>query len=393
MFTATTGGLLLNGIVHLVVTTVITFLTSCMEFLIGTVCVRIRFITSLNSIDTKRAIKYLSEHCCSSSELLMNGEQTRPNTWIVCWRPLCIAHVSTEIGQRKWGDDDSCDVVVFWPVWRVPPRELVPAFDPPEPMRAGAVTLKVLNKTTSGMDFTTWTREDETFNMDRCPTAAHDAARRMIESLECSDTHSKVFYVNGPPGSGKTSASMILAWMLNGYYIDSYDFIASKTRLNRVIHDCIPSRKAPVIVSVSEADCKITDVVLGKRVCGKKKNKRVVDTDVDTDRDAYDKGSLITLLDNINYRFENVVFVMSGNTPFTQLQAELIDPAFTRPGRIEVVNVGGDNTYDRCTPSATASCASPPISPSTPEKSDTDTDTDTDNDTDTDSNTESDSTR
>jgi hypothetical protein len=214
----------------------------------------------------------------------------------------------------------------------------------------GTVELKVMSKMSS--DYGVWEREMTDFDILKCPPAAHVAAEAMRAAVEAR-TH-MVFYVNGPPDTGKSTSARILTHLLGGTFVDSYDFTNPSHKVDRLIKDALPNSRCPLVISLNEADDTIARVL--------KRSKRQAQKDDDDDDDSegpqgdqqadvHSKTTLNNLLDRANHHQsvnKPFVIVLSGNTPFRRLTARFGgDASITKPTRIRVVNVGGDAEYDR----------------------------------------------
>ena len=293
---------------------------------------RLVFMTSVDAVATKRAMAYVTKHHNFAGAWLTNCGHTIPIGWVFSWKMMWAAHVDLAPGQRRWGEESMSDINIYWPVWRTPPTELVHA-PQPRVMRKGATMLFTMVKMTS--DYCAWNKDEQVFNIDRCPPAATVAAKSMMDHVRQTDTRSGVFYVNGPPDTGKTSSGMILSKLLGAYYVDSYDFMNKGHKLSCLLRDASPEMKAPLVIGMSEADVKIL-AVMHKNIDKKKAGG-----------DVYDKGTLNSLLDAINYTHEDVILVLTGNTPFKHLELQLGDPSCTKATRMTVVCVGGDSDFCR----------------------------------------------
>jgi hypothetical protein len=318
----------------------------------GFVFRKLRFMTEIDSVATRRAVAFLKDRRGTMfTTALANEDDTVPIDWMVNLRDGWIALSVITVGQRRWGEEHATDLIVWVPRWwRTLPPELV--VGPSRPVdaaltltRVGTVELKVMKKLPSS--YCAWMRGAKPFTIHKCPRAAHVAAEAMRVAVEAQAN--RVFYVNGPPDTGKTTSAMILAHLMGGIYVDSYDFANPSHKFDVLLEHAKPCPGCPLVVSVNEADDKIARVL--------RKNRKNQDKDTDTDTadcseygpaDVHDKGTLNNLLDRVNHQDEDVIFVLSGNTPFRRLVARFGDDAsITKPTRISVVNVGGDAEYDR----------------------------------------------
>ena len=300
---------------------------------------RLRFITDVDSVATRRAMEFVKRHHNFSAEWLVDGVETVPEGQILCIRRHMqwVAYAAVGVGLRRFGEESTTDLTIYWPRWRTPPPELVSAPCPFE-LRKGAVMLRWMIKLAS--DYCGWDKEEHVFNIDQCPPEASKVAAVMKAIVETKFTRSCVFYVNGPPDTGKTTSGLILAHLMGGHYVDSYDFTNSSHRLKVLLKIARPTPQEPLIISVSEADHKII------AVAGATRKTKSCDR-----QDVYDKGTLNDLLDSINHIHENVVLLLSGNTPFKHMELRLNeiigDTSCTKATRMTVMNIGGDSDFQR----------------------------------------------
>lgn len=311
-------------------------------------CISTRVSFESADVSSKRAMQFVLRNHTASTDWAVSNGVSLPSGYIICRKVMCFAHVTFKVGQPRWGDEHSTDVLIWCPRWISLPAELVVPPTLPPALEGGAVTLKFMKRMNT--NHCGWDKVDAEFDIMNCPDAAFEAASSMLLVVQGKKNHGNVFYVNGPTGTGKTTAAMILAHKMNGYFIE-YDMTSSGSKFEKLVTDSCPTLEQPLIVSVSEADKKIEQIA---GVSGKKLGDK---------RDVYDKHSLFKLLDAVNFQRKHVVLVMSGNTPFQKLKANLCDPSYTRDTRMTVVNVGGDDTHDR---RVDESVDDGPIAPTTP---------------------------
>lgn len=310
---------------------------------------------------SRMAMRYVLRHYTLATGWTVCNGAMIPVGYILCVRPragiVFWAHSTLKVGLRTFGEDHSVDVVIWW-LRGTPPADLMSSEMPvPPPLADGFVISHEMAKLTS--DYCAWELEEVHFNIANCTAAASVAAQFMLDVIRQKRDGSHVFYINGPTGTGKTTSAIILAHMMGGRFVE-YDFTSSQCKFEKLIKDARPSEQHPLVVSVSEVDKKLEQIVRldvkGKRLSDK--------------RDVYDKQSMLKLYDDVNHRYPHVYLLQSGNTPFQQLQTKLCDAAYTRPSRMTVVNVGGDNTHDRddaCTSAPGCSVGACAMMPTTPD--------------------------
>ncbi|OYV74823.1 MAG: hypothetical protein B7Z66_15110 [Chromatiales bacterium 21-64-14] len=130
---------------------------------------------------------------------------------------------------------------------------------------------------------------------------------------------------------------------MGAMYVDSYDPLHHK--YNALMRDAQPNASTPLVVAVDEGDLKMLEALDPTR-SQTTRSQRGDQMSVKMG-DWYDKGSVNGYFDRINGDSPNVVLVVTGNTPFMKLQAQLDDLSITKASRLTVVNVGGGPEYDR----------------------------------------------
>ena len=363
------------------VTTVIALLGNLAEVLVTVPFKCLRFMTGIDEGATKRAHALVADSCARhgwavfSSDWLVDGSHSAPIGWSFCLWPLWnvwVAHVSITVGQRHFGEPHAADISLYWPRWRKVPTDLmrpragtcVPA------LPAGTRVLKTMNRSTS--DYSkNWSKcEDETLPLPMLMPGAFDAAARMLKELMGDDYcegdeqqqhppkffSGRVFYVNGPKDTGKTSAAKLLAVRLGAHYVDSYDFTNESHHVDVLLKDAAPiTPDTPLVISIGEADLKLVQVVSTAAACCSNGAKGDSDNAVNKQQDVYDKGTLNQFLEDFAFKRSrsNVVLVLTGNTPFRHLEREMAlwlgrhDTSCTDRKRMCVVNVGGDADHER----------------------------------------------
>ena len=336
----------------------------------GFVFRKLRFITDVDPVATRQAVAFLKNRRGTwFTTALANDADTVPIDWMVNPRELWIAFSGIAVGQRRYGEEHTTDLVVWVPRWwRTLPPELVVgkgsshssvglSDEPDEPDEPDdTVKLKVMSKMTS--DYGSWEVDSDPTHLDilNCPPAARVAAEAMRAAIKAR-TH-MVFYVNGPPDTGKSTSVMILAHLLGGTFVDSYDCTNPSHKIDRLIKDAKPNSSNPLVISLNEADDTIARVLRRSRRRAQKGDDESDDECQlgNPQADVYNKTTLNNLLDRANYSQslkkkslnKPIILVLSGNTPFRRLTARFGgDASITKPTRIRVINVGGDAEYDR----------------------------------------------
>lgn len=277
-------------------------------------------------------MRFVTKHQTNATSWTVANGVSMPVGHILCrlGNTRCIAYVTFKVGTPRWGEEHGTEVTILWPRWIPVPVELLVRAPEPEPLDEASGLLVITKLGES------WEHDEIAFRIGDCTSAASAAATQMEQVLATKKNHGNVFYLNGPTGSGKTTAVMILAHRLGGRFLE-YDFTSFKADFCKLIKDARPSADHPLIMSVSEADKKV------EQIAGTDASvKRLTDR-----REIYDKHTFLKLLDEVNFQREHIVFAMSGNTPFQVLQKSLNDPAYTRDTRMTVINVGGDERHDR----------------------------------------------
>jgi len=311
------------------------------------------FMTAVDKVSTNKAIDYIRTHGTSTGSFI-DGDKVHPNGFVfghTSYSPWA-ASIQIEAGERRWGEEMSVTMTVYWPVWVTLPDELVLINMVDEPIGKGSVhTLRLAH---CASHYCAWKKELSVLNIGRCPMAAFLAAKKMQLHLNTGQGP-RIFYVNGPPDKGKTTAGRLLAYNMGGMYVDSFDFTDSEQSIELLLRDAQPSFKSPLIIGVGEGGMRILNTL---RAAHGLKKSATDDDGASAPSPTFDKGKLCTLFDLINYDLPNVTMVISDNQPFKQWSHNLAsifqkkdrpieDMAITKPSRMYIVNVGGDAECDR----------------------------------------------
>ena len=302
--------------------------------------VELVFASDADYAQAQAALGYIRAHMCISVGRLMDDVDSIPLYWVL--GRMWFAHVDYTAGQRRWSEKPIIKITVYWPRFLRRPKELAQVDEEDRVPPEGTEVLRVMSLMTS--DNTAWERSVAEVRPGRCPPAAVEAANEMMAELRKTDTMSHVFYVNGPPDTGKSSSAKLLALQLDAYYVNTYDPRRYAHTLRKLLSDTgVP--RVRLVIEISEADDKLLNLLRprnrsrgGVRGAG----------------ELCDKGSVNDLLDYINLFERNVVLVMTGNTPFKHLAIKVSQRigscdagSVTKPSRMHVINLGGDDDYSR----------------------------------------------
>lgn len=308
----------------------------------------VHYNSSVDANATRAACEFVADTHTFASKTLSDAHDSRPEGYMLSlsWGWLAVCTISP--GDAHWETPTMTELYLLWPRWRtLPPALLTRRVKRKLP--AGAVRVATLN-----IIETHTANWEKAYTCTVCPSdlpeAAHTTAEKLYERVRASKYQSTCAYLSGPTGTGKTVTPMLLAIRLGATYVDSYDFTNRQHRLTKLIRAANPSEDRPLVINVSEADVRIIKAIR-LSVSGD-------ETDSETRPDVHDKGSLNTFLEAFGQssHMENVILVISGNTPFRHLETELSlwlsrsvddDISCTRRGRMHPIGVGGDRDCER----------------------------------------------
>lgn len=139
-----------------------------------------------------------------------------------------------------------------------------------------------------------------------------------------TQNYCKVFLA-GPPGSGKTFFSYLMAQKLDCYLCDTYDPYLPSSSFMEVYNSCKVKPEKPLIIVLDEVDILLNKIMT-----------RQAQTHEKYCREIHDKLSWNNFMDKIDYGlYPYVIFVMNSNLSKDKVMGET-DPSLLRNGRIDI---------------------------------------------------------
>lgn len=150
------------------------------------------------------------------------------------------------------------------------------------------------------------------------------------ESIDCvkgimNRKKNAVVLLYGPPGSGKSIVSLMLAESIGGIYCNSFQPWIPGDTLSYLYMEADPSKDKPLIVSFDEFDSALLDIHNGKIL----QHKSLLTS-------VSDKYGWNKMLDEIQRGlYPHLILILSTNK--TPEYIDSLDPSYIRPGRVDAM--------------------------------------------------------
>jgi hypothetical protein len=132
-------------------------------------------------------------------------------------------------------------------------------------------------------------------------------------------------FINGIPGSGKTTIAYLLAKELNGSICKTFNPTDPGDHLHNLIRRVNPTSKNPLIVLLDEIDIIINNIHNNK-----------IDTHKHTPVPVRSKTDFNRFLDDIEIHYKNVIFILTSNSSLKDIEMNTKDSSYLREGRVHL---------------------------------------------------------
>jgi hypothetical protein len=132
-------------------------------------------------------------------------------------------------------------------------------------------------------------------------------------------------FINGIPGSGKTTIAYLLAKELNGSMCKTFNPTDAGDHIQNLIRRVNPTSENPLIVLLDEIDIMINNIHNNK-----------INTHKHTPVPVRSKTDFNRFLDDVEIHYKNVIFILTSNTSLKDIEMNTKDSSYLREGRVHL---------------------------------------------------------
>ena len=132
-------------------------------------------------------------------------------------------------------------------------------------------------------------------------------------------------FINGVPGSGKTTIAYLLAKELNGSMCKTFNPTDAGDHIQNLIRRVNPTSENPLIVLLDEIDIMINNIHNNK-----------INTHKHTPVPVRSKTDFNRFLDDVEIHYKNVIFILTSNTSLKDIEMNTKDSSYLREGRVHL---------------------------------------------------------